>query len=314
MHLGLYDIDLWHNNQKTFPNLELAKVANYHRQKGDMVTMLTPKIDEGRFDKIIYFKEKKDSCVNQNLILTGSNKELYGQGFYNKFYPLDDIYKNVPPAYLIYEPFFDKLVKEFKNLKKNSFIRIENYDFTDFKKNCKTLYIADINYFDTSSPFDFIDEYKNYYFYFIHGIHIHDQNLLPLCYKYEALFKTAVQVRCNYTEQIFKQYAPYNFDFLIHKQRENETQSNYILRIAVQILYYKTLKRTIAPRANSKAILGNKILLWGAKNLPQSFETFYQNDKEVQKLLVTAPSDLRCVLKTNPLKIKSSEIDFFGTL
>ena len=113
MHLGLYDIDLWHNGQKTYPNLELAKVANYHRQKGDMVTMLTPKTDEGRFDKIIYFKERASTIVPKTLILTGSKKDIYGQGFYQTFYPLDFVYYNVPPAYLIYEPFFDKLNTNF---------------------------------------------------------------------------------------------------------------------------------------------------------------------------------------------------------
>ena len=38
-----------------------------------MVTMLTPKTDEGRFDKIIYFKERGSTIVPKTLILTGSS-------------------------------------------------------------------------------------------------------------------------------------------------------------------------------------------------------------------------------------------------
>lgn len=55
--LGLYDIDLWHRG-KSAPNLELMKLYNYHKKKGDIVLMMRPGEDEGRFNRIIYFKDK----------------------------------------------------------------------------------------------------------------------------------------------------------------------------------------------------------------------------------------------------------------
>lgn len=170
MHIALYDMDLWHIAQKVLPNLELAKVANYHRQQGDMVTMLTPKTrDEGRFDKIIFFKERR-RAEGRDLKLSGPKREVYGQGFYNKFYPLDDKYTDVPPDYLIYEPYFDRLSKEFKNLKKSSHIRIENRDLTYYHKDKLNLYIADMDYFNSGpAAFDALDEFKKHRFYFTHG-------------------------------------------------------------------------------------------------------------------------------------------------
>jgi len=54
--IGLYDIDMWHRG-RSGPNLELMKTYNYYNNKGHKVIMMRPEEDEGRYNKIIYFKE-----------------------------------------------------------------------------------------------------------------------------------------------------------------------------------------------------------------------------------------------------------------
>lgn len=62
MTLGLYDIDLWHG-RKSVINLELMKIYNYYKQKGHIVIMMRPDEDEGRFNKIIYFKDNPNTQI-----------------------------------------------------------------------------------------------------------------------------------------------------------------------------------------------------------------------------------------------------------
>ena len=315
MHLGLYDIDLWHNARKTYPNLELAKVANYHRQKGDMVTMLTPKTDEGRFDKIIYFKERVSTIVPKTLILTGSKKNIYGQGFYQTFYPLDFVYYNMPPSYLIYEPFFDKLNTNFESLKRNSHIRIENRDLSGFKKEKTSIYVADQNYFDREDAFDFIEEFKNYKFNFIFGIQCRDPKQMELFDKYRVVFKNQLKIDFEYDGDFFKEYAsnPKNvFPFLRNKENESDYHAN--LRAAAQGLYYLAIGRTENNYCYLKTPLGKKIGEWCSHKTSLSFADYFQSDKSVQLLIAAAPTDLRLMLKTSPQKINTSTFDFTGLL
>lgn len=315
MHLGLYDIDLWHTSQKVFPNLELAKVANYHRQKGDMVTMLTPKtMDIGRFDKIIYFKERYNAN-NRNLKLTTPKTEIYGQGFYGKFYPLDDKYNSSPPSYLIYEPYFDKLVKSFETLKNNSHIRIENRDLTYFHKEKSKIYVADINYFNTDNPFDFLEEYKNYYFYFIHGAKVNNSNDLSKFNKYQNIFLSDIILNYNYDEETFKNYClNYHFFCPIGVIRDYEDEQEALCRAAAQILYLKTYNLTTIRYNHFSTELGKAIMTWGGTKTQESFVSYYSNSKAISNAILLAPAQLRSYLKTSPKKIKSSQIDFTDIL
>ena len=51
-------------------------------------------------------------------IFSGKNKEIYGYGFFNKFYPLEEKYSDVPPSYFPYDPYTRKIsVKNYDLMK-----------------------------------------------------------------------------------------------------------------------------------------------------------------------------------------------------
>lgn len=107
--IGLYSLDLWHRTNKAMPNLELMKIYNYHFTHNDIVMMMRPGEDEGRFSKIIYFKDNPNFSIPRNVSVSGPNKEICGYGFYKKFFPIDNIYANEPPSYYPYEPYTERL-------------------------------------------------------------------------------------------------------------------------------------------------------------------------------------------------------------
>jgi hypothetical protein len=56
--------------------------------------------------------------------------------------------------------------------------------------------------------------------------------------------------------------------------------------------------------------LQRDILYWGSNFNQLSFEEFYKDNKKVTGRMLVAPTDVRLLLKTNPKKINSSDIDF----
>lgn len=110
MSIGLYDIDLWHNS-KSSPNLDLMKVYNYLNKQNKKVILMQPSDTEGRFNKIIYFKEDPKTIIPSKLMIYGENKDIFGYGFYNKTYPLKSEIFNVSPAYDLYDIWTHKLKK-----------------------------------------------------------------------------------------------------------------------------------------------------------------------------------------------------------
>ena len=308
--IGLYDLDMWHCS-KRFPNLELMKVYNYHYNKGDKVLMVRPGDDTGRFNRIMYFKENPTFLVPKTVNIYGKNKELYGYGFAKTLFPIDDIYHNVPPLYNLYDLFSEKFAKStYTLMKNNSFIRFENKDFSDFKKDRKHIFIADHDFCYLPEADLFRKEYKNYKFDYLRRLEIKDKETF---YKFKGF---------NDNRRYFINFR-FDEDFLLENYNqfitlnwsdryENEKESQYLLRIAALVLFYKMKNQY--PDIKIKNInsdnLQRDILYWGSNFNQLSFEEFYKDNKKVTGRMLVAPTDVRLLLKTNPKKINSSDIDF----
>ena len=170
--IGLYDMDLLHSS-KAWPNLELMKVYNYFHKQGDQVVLMGKKEDEGRYNKIIYFKDSKNLKIPQGVNVVGRNKQIYGEGFFNTFSPLPEKYSTSPPDPMVYLTVCSK----FKTIKWNTFsnssiIRYSNMDMTGYKENSQNLYIVDRNFCQLDGAADFLLEYKQKNIYFFHTLRI----------------------------------------------------------------------------------------------------------------------------------------------
>jgi hypothetical protein len=316
MVIGLYDIDLWHRG-KAMPNLELMKMYNYHHKNNDTVIMMKPNENEGRFNRIIYFKDNPNIQIPKQLKLAGPKKEIYGYGFFNAFYPLDDIYATMPPVYSPYDSYTEKLgTKQYDLMKRSSFIRFENKDFTDFKKDSRHIFFADRNFLYLDGAADFLKECNKHYFHFNYVLEVKDEETFLKFFPFNFFFSgRRMFINFRFSEDFFKKY--YNekilFDWSMPRDDENDTVA--ARRFATMLLYYKVNKiiPCIKISPNNEGLLLD-IIEWGRSGSQSSFYKYYEDNKKVLNRADRAASDLRLLLKTDPKKLQSSDIDFKGIL
>ena len=307
---GLYDLDLWHC-PKHYPNLELMKIYNYHYSKGDKVLMVRPGDDTGRFNKVIYFKENSVFLIPKSVNVYGKNKEIYGYGFTKMYFPLDEKYHNVPPLYNLYDLFSEKFNRSnYTLMRNNSFIRFENKDFSDFKKDCKHIFIADHNFCYLPEADLFRKEYKDYKFNYLRRLEIRDKETFYKFRGFNDNRKYFINFRFDedFLLENYNKYITLNWSV----KYENETEEHQLMRLAALVLFYKSQNQypDIKQIDLNKDTFIKDILFWGYNFNQLSFKDFYEGNKKVIGRLNTTSSDVRLLLKTNPKEFKSSDIDF----
>lgn len=312
MGIAFYDIDLWHRG-KAMPNLELMKMYNYHHNiKKERVIMLRPKDSTSRFNKIVYFKENPRIQLPQSLVIQ-PNSELIGYGFFNGFYPIDDIYHSVRPSYDCYDLFEEKFTKStYRMIKNSSYIRVENQDFSDFDKNKNYITIADYNFLNTNNAIDFFEEYKNYTILFRHENYLKDEKVFNAFTKYFHRINQLIQIDYPFSKE--------NLDNIIKNKykvaynlpvRPHDSDEKYLVRIINIFLYYKmNNNHNFKVYLWSQDIFLKYILEWGTKSTNDSYYEYYNENKEAISLAETAPSSVRVLLKSNPQRMNSSSFDF----
>lgn len=313
--IGLYDIELWHRG-KAMPNLELMKIYNYHYNKGDKVVMMRPNENEGRFNQIIYFKDNPNTQIPKTLHLSGPLKQIYGYGFFNGFYPLEEKYQNAPPSYLPYEPFTEKMSNAVYNkIKKSSFIRLENQDFSDYNESKTWISFADRNLLYVDGAKEFFHEHKNHRYFPLHSLNVKDEATFLNFVQYTPIMDRRLLLQFKFSEDLFKTY--YN-DFIIFdllNPWEGESYNHFIQRLITMFLYYKVNKANIMIEISiGEKTLLDFILLWGLKGKQLSYQEFYEGNKEALAFIDSSPSEIRVLLKSKPSKMRSQDIDFKGIL
>lgn len=317
MIIGLYDIDLWHRG-KSYPNLELMKTYKYLYDQNETVVMMRPNEDEGRFTKIIYFKDNANIMLPRTLTVYGDKKDIYGYGFYKQISPLKPEIAAVPPSYLPYDAWVNKLKapKDYDRMKSSSYVRIETEDFVDYKPDRTQIYIADHDFLYQKNAEDFLQEHKNKHrFNFIHSLVAKDEATACKFTRYSSLFTRRIVADFRYSEDFFFDNVKENIIFP-DKKYENETELNYSLRMTKIAIWCKKTGAALQwPAHTTHETFSEKIYDWARDNsFRESFYEYYQNDKKVLKLADKQPSELRLLLKSKPIVFESSDLDLSRNL
>lgn len=312
MIIGLYDIDLWHSPKK-YPNLELMKIYNYCEINGQKAVMMTPTTDEGRFDKIFYFKDFPSTNPPKNLILSGPKKSIYGYGFYKKFFPLAAKYDGIKPSFIPYDSFSSKLTnsKSYEIMRRSSIVRLENQDFSGWVDDSNRCYIVDQNPAQLEQTLTFLQEHQDIKISFYHGLKMKDEEMY---YKFEPLMGKVINdlvVDFKFSPTFFKNSLN-SKSFYNIQQREDEDYDTYISRLINMILISKRQGLSFhGSYAAQKTFFGEALSKWmRAKGTPTSFYKFHMNT-EYEQCVNSCSAKVRMLLKQNPLTYDSQSIDFW---
>lgn len=312
--IGLYDID-FHHSKSTIPNLELMKTFNYFYQKGDQVIFLEPKENFERCNKIFFFKESPNLKVPKSLNLLGTNKQIYGYGFYRSFTPLKSPVNECAPSFIPYDLKENKIknLKEYKKIKKSSLIRIENNDFTGFNSSSNTIYLADHDFFYQNNAEAFLKEYhKNYYIKFLRGLMAKDEETFLKFFPYCTLSGRKVGIDFDFSLDFFKKYYYEEVQFYFFKDK-NKDFCQELEKVIRLLLFVKKENRIVSfffnePTKTEKEKQPLYLLLplikkWGENKEQISFYDYMKKNNQ-EKLFIELlynKTDLRLLLKTQPL-------------
>lgn len=313
--IGLYDIDLWHRG-RSYPNLELMKTFNYLQSINENVIFMRPKDNEGRFSKIIYFKDNDKTPIPKTLTVYGDKKDIYGYGFFKTISPLRPEIAITPPSYLPYDAWFNKLknCKTYDKMKCSSYLRLETKDFTDYKPTKQTIYLADHNFLYLKDAEDFIQEYKKHQFDFTQTLTATDIQTAERFLRYSTLFNKAIIIDFRFNEEFF--FDNYNENILFkNTKQDNETLDNYLARLIKMSLWYKNHKKIFWQlHSETKSELEIYIMAWIKSPITASYKDFFYNNQQALGLMESASSNIRLLLKQNPQTITRSSLDLKSNL
>ena len=309
--IGLYDIDMWHRG-RSGPNLELMKVYNYYYQRNNRVIMMKPNEDEGRFSHIFYFKDNHKIQLPRTLNVYGEKKSFYGYGFYKKYEKLRPEIQCIPPDYSPYDLWSYKLKSfsgKYDTQKRNSLVRFESDDFTDFKPDRRSIIVVDHEPLYIPSAENYIKQYKNHSFYFYHTLWVHDKETYYRFEPYLALLNDYIIIDFRYDEDFFFDVYKTNGVTFKFAKRETESQLNFQVRTVKMGIFYKNIGKVFPlnffPPEDTP--LDSLIIEWIKSPTQKSVLDFAP---ERRKLIDNAPTPLRLVMKQNPKKIGSCHLDF----
>lgn len=309
MVLGLYDIDLLHNQSK-FPNLELMKIYNYHQQHNDKVILMNQKSDEGRFTEIIYFKEVPTYQVPKAVSLSGSKKHIYGYGFYKKYVPINQKYHDMPPLHIIYSPYADKLKTYYSLLDRGqSIVRCENEDYSGLKHEGYTLMVVDYDFINLPNAKDFVRKFQRYKLIFRTSFHVYDEATYLNFQAYKHILDNSFYIEFPYTYDFFKENADKYTNFHLDKPFEKEDRTHYLNRLVRTALHYKINNLRMPHSKKGTNTFEGCILNWGYNPTSAAYSEFFKNNKAAIGFVEGLPSELRQLLKFAPYKISSEIVD-----
>lgn len=242
MQIGLFDLDLWYSH-KGFPNLELMKTYNYYYKNNHTVVMMSPKTEEERFDKIIYFKDRPVMDIPIEIELCGANKERFGYGFYGKDELLAPEIQKTPPSYLPYDIYSDRLRGDkYEYIRKRSIVRFATNDFTGLNQY-KIVYVVDRDPTSIPNIFKFFQKYPDKIFQFFYSLKIHSEEQLNLYLPYIKQINNRLVLDYNYEPEFFAAYCDevtkYSFNA---NKRPCESNEQYLERLIKMTLLIKKKK------------------------------------------------------------------------
>ena len=327
MVVGLYDIDFFHGSN-SYPNLELMKYFNYYYNKGDIVNLMSPQEDEGRYDKIIYFKESEKLNIPKNINLAGKKKEIKGYGFFKRKI-IDEKIKDVPPSYLPYDINEDKIKKKavYNKIKKGSLVHVGSNDFTDFDENKKTIYVTDHNFLYEEKSFEFLNKYKTKYnIEFLFPLIARDEETFLKYFSSCTSCGRRLLIDFDFSKELFKKYYYERVGFLLEPPQENKKVVDFLIKVSSLILYSKIEGKSInlfckpynkiEIKENSFKFILESLIKWSRSKERISYCNYIESSKDAAKInkILEGNSELRLLLKQNPKTFNTQELDYFNEL
>lgn len=312
MIVGLYDVDLWHSPRR-FPNLELMKTYSYYYKNNTQVIMMNPQTDEGRFNKIIYFKDKPFTDIPLELSLSGENKQRFGYGFYGEDSTLPPEIQQVEPTFLPYDSYSNRLLtKDYEKLRRSSIIRLSTNDFTGMN-DYRLCFVVDRNPAANPQIFQLFKDYPQKKFQFFESLKIYSEEEIEPFKPYFKQLNSRLILKYNYSPEFFAaycdEYDKYIFDTSLRPEESNE---HYLERIVKMTLLMKKKKlQTSFSFAALHDEMSQAIRKWTLDLTQLSFQDFYAGQPE-ERYVFTAPASLRILLKKKPLSTRSQDIDFWN--
>lgn len=322
----LYDIDFYHSSGFSPPNLELMKVFNYYYHNGNLVKFGKPNENFNRYNQTIFFKSNPNTKIPKTLNLSGENKQIYGYGFFRTFSPLKDKFSLMKPNYLPYDLEENKIknLKLYNSIKKNSLIRVENEDLSDFKKDSSIIYISDYNFLNLSNATDFLNQYKKQYkIYFLYPLIANNEDTFRNFFSIAAISNRRLVINFKFSKEFFQQYYYENVLFTSEPYACETNPSVYLQRILTMILWAKKEKRPIGftNKTFNKLEIKEKPLLSLWSHIYQ-WNFIKENINcydylssiiglEVLENLTSSKKNLRLLLKQNPESFDIKGVDFF---
>lgn len=322
----LYDIDFYHSSGFSPPNLELMKVFNYYYKRGDLVKLGRPQEELSRYNQVIFFKANPNTKIPLKLNLAGENKQIYGYGFFKRFSPLREQFMNETPNYLPYDLEESKIKKPslYKQIKKGSLIRIENQDFSDFKKDSHNIYVSDYNFLYLDNAHDFISEYsRNYKINFLFPLVAKDQKTFEKFFHIATVSNRRMVVDFKFSSNFFKKYYYESILFTSIPFERELVRGDFLPRILQMILWSKKEKQKlgltndsfskIEVKTHPSLKLWPQIYNWNLSKEEISCYDFISNifnKNELDNILYNNKR-LRLLMKQDPKTFDIENIDFF---
>ena len=160
MYIGLIDDDL--RLKSSYPNLELMKIASFHKYNRDIVELVRDYRTYERYSKLILRKNTIDNNLpNMFLSKTRGKCEYGGYAFTNGIYiPMQEEIEKQNPDCTIY----DKILKErpkFKTWLRKNLIRLETHNKPIISENnLNSFLVYDKNVYDNSNFEELVDVAK----------------------------------------------------------------------------------------------------------------------------------------------------------
>ena len=307
--IGLYDLNLWHSTRK-FPNLELMKIFNYYYKNNAKVVMMTPETDEGRFNKIIYFKETYVRESQKLPAMSGPNKQIFGYGFYKKSELLPEPIQATPPSFMPYDPYSNLLTSHnsYEALRRSSLVRLRTNDLTGMNDNNKRVFIVDIEPLQCENFLSFIRDNPKRNIYTFYGLNLQKPEDLDQYRPYLKQIKSQFFIPFKFTPHFFlENYKICNFQGTRYKE---ETLNSYYSRLIKMGFCCKQLGITLPCHKTETLPIVRSITQWIKLKDDTNFASFIKDEQ----FLNAAPTELRLLCKQKPSKVNCKELDFWSKL
>lgn len=159
--IGLYDLDFFHGRAFTI-SLPLMHAYSKLMKEGHQVIMMKPGEKTGRFNSILYFKDKPDLIIPKSVVLDNEKGKFFGYGFYG-YSGINEDTKTFVPSFAPYDLFSNKIKNKtlYNSIKANSVIDWREKDFLLTKADATYTYVLDRDFLSEPDWEELFDHFDN---------------------------------------------------------------------------------------------------------------------------------------------------------